>query len=63
MAVESRQAKLAAEALRRYRKGRHSAGLTCRDYFSCALAMALDEPLLFKGDDFSLTDVGVVVLP
>lgn len=27
-----------------------------------ALAMALDEPLLFKGNDFSLTDVGVVVL-
>lgn len=63
MAVESRQAKLAAEALRRYRKGRHPAGLTYRDYFSCALAMVPDEPLLFTGNDISLTDVGVVVSP
>jgi ribonuclease VapC len=42
---------------RRYGKGRHPAGLNLGDCFSYALAMASGEPLLFKGDDFALTDV------
>lgn len=62
MALDVRQANLATEAFRRFGKGRHAAGLNYGDCFSYALAMALDEPLLFKGNDFSLTDVDVVVL-
>ncbi len=42
---------------RLYGKGRHPAGLNLGDCFSYALAMASGEPLLFKGDDFNLTDV------
>lgn len=41
----------------RYGKGRHSVGLNYGDCFSYALAKRRGEPLLFKGDDFSLTDV------
>jgi ribonuclease VapC len=51
------QAKLAIDAFRRYGKGRHPAGLNFRDCFSYALAKATGEPLLFKGDDFSQTDI------
>jgi ribonuclease VapC len=53
-------AEIAREAWRRYGKGRHSAGLNFGDCFSYALARATGEPLLFKGDDFSHTDVAVV---
>jgi len=50
-------AKLAIEAFRRFGKGRHPAGLNYGDCFSYALAKATSEPLLFKGDDFSQTDI------
>ena len=45
----------------RWGKGRDAAGLNYGDCFSYALAMLRQEPLLFKGDDFSQTDVGVGV--
>ncbi len=48
---------LAIEAFRRFGKGRHSAGLNFGDCFSYALAKATGEALLFKGDDFSKTDI------
>ncbi len=51
------QATLAIDAFRRFGKGRHPAGLNFGDCFSYALAKATGEPLLFKGDDFSRTDV------
>jgi ribonuclease VapC len=51
------QAKLAIDAFRRYGKGRHPAGLNFGDCLSYALAKATGEPLLFKGDDFSQTDI------
>jgi ribonuclease VapC len=38
-------------------KGRHKAGLNFGDCFSYALAKATGEPLLFKGTNFSLTDI------
>ena len=38
-------------------KGRHPAGLNYGDCFSYALAAVMREPLLFKGDDFSRTDI------
>jgi ribonuclease VapC len=50
-------AELAREAFRRFGKGRHPAALNFGDCMSYALAKAMDEPLLFKGDDFSRTDI------
>ncbi len=47
----------ALQGWRRYGKGRHPAGLNLGDCFSYGLAMALDLPLLFKGNDFAHTDV------
>ncbi|TBW38013.1 type II toxin-antitoxin system VapC family toxin [Siculibacillus lacustris] len=40
-------------------KGRHPAGLNIGDCFAYALAKANGEPLLFKGDDFSRTDIAI----
>lgn len=51
------QAELAREAYRRYGRGNHPAALNYGDCFAYALAKTADEPLLFKGDDFSRTDV------
>ena len=53
---------LAREAYARYGKGRNSAGLNYGDCFSYALAKATGLPLLFKGEDFSKTDL-VAALP
>ncbi len=55
--VSHDQADLALDAFRRFGKGRHPAGLNFGDCFSYALALAMDEPLLFKGKDFVHTDV------
>jgi len=46
---------------RQFGKGRHRAALNLGDCFSYALAMATGEPLLFKGDDFGLTDVVIAL--
>lgn len=55
--VSGEQADLARSAYRKYGKGIHSAGLNYGDCFSYALAISLDDQLLFIGDDFSKTDV------
>lgn len=57
VAVDSNQAHVARTAFRDYGKRRHPAGLNFGDCFAYALAKTLDEPLLFKGTDFTLTDV------
>lgn len=57
--VSAEHAEIARSACRRFGKGRHPAALNFGDCFSYALAAALDEPLLFIGDDFSKTDVRV----
>ena len=57
IAITEQDALLAREAFLRFGKGRHPAGLNFGDCFSYALAKRLREPLLFKGDDFSLTDI------
>lgn len=44
-------------AWRRFGKGNHPAGLNFGDCLSYALAETAREPLLFKGEDFALTDV------
>jgi ribonuclease VapC len=55
--VDSEQAKIARSAFGKFGKGRHKAGLNFGDCFSYALAKTLGVPLLFKGDDFSFTDL------
>jgi ribonuclease VapC len=47
----------AIAAFERFGKGRHPAALNMGDCFAYACAQDLDVPLLFKGDDFSKTDV------
>jgi ribonuclease VapC len=59
IAVSEEHAEYARSAYRRFGKTRHAAGLNFGDCFSYALARALDEPLLFVGDDFPRTDVRV----
>jgi ribonuclease VapC len=51
-------ADIATEAFLCYGKGRgHAAKLNFGDCMSYALAKSLDAPLLFKGDDFTKTDI------
>ena len=59
-AMTREQADLAREAYRRFGKGRHPARLNMGDCCSYALARHSGEPLLFKGNDFSQTDVRLV---
>ncbi len=53
----SADARSARRAYRRYGKGIHPAGLNFGDCVAYALASDSGEPLLFKGEDFSQTDV------
>ena len=55
--VDEEQADLARRGFRKYGKGRHPAGLNFGDCCCYALSKALEAPLLFKGNDFSQTDV------
>jgi ribonuclease VapC len=48
---------LARQAFLDFGKGRHPAGLNFGDCFAYALAKATGEALLFKGRDFSQTDI------
>jgi ribonuclease VapC len=48
---------LARQAFLDFGKGRHKAALNFGDCFSYALAKATGELLLFKDDEFSLTDI------
>jgi ribonuclease VapC len=57
VAFDAAQAELARIAWRSYGKGRHPAGLNFGDCFSYALAKHMNNPLLYKGKDFSLTDI------
>ncbi len=55
--VTREQVEEARRAWRRFGKGNHPAGLNFGDCFAYALAKTLDEPLLFKGEDFARTDI------
>jgi ribonuclease VapC len=57
--VTAEQAEVARGAWRRFGKGRHPAALNIGDCYSYALAKITGEPLLFKGDDFTQTDITV----
>jgi ribonuclease VapC len=48
---------LAQDAFLRFGKGRHAAKLNFGDCMSYALAKSQGVPLLYKGDDFALTDI------
>jgi len=61
--VTEAQARMARQAYRDFGKGSgHPARLNFGDCFAYALAKEKREPLLFKGDDFSHTDVKVAHL-
>jgi ribonuclease VapC len=55
--VDAEQAEIARRALAQYGRGRHPASLNFGGCFAYALAKARGEPLLFKGGDFTLTDI------
>ena len=55
--LSHRLAMLAIDGFGRFGKGRHPAALNFGDCFAYALAKATGEPLLFKGGDFSQTDI------
>lgn len=61
--VTEEQARVARAAYRDYGKGSgHPAKLDFGDCFAYALARTRGEPLLFKGDDFSHTDVAAALI-
>lgn len=55
--------KVARRAFRAFGKGQHPAGLNYGDCFSDARSMTTGEPLLFKGTDFTKTDVRAALPP
>jgi ribonuclease VapC len=56
--IDEAVARRAADAFELYGRGRgHRARLNFGDCLVYAVAKSLDAPLLFKGDDFRLTDV------
>ena len=55
--VSTEQVEAARRAWRRFGKGNHPAALNFGDCFTYALAETMQEPLLFKGKDFILTDI------
>ncbi len=55
--VTVEQGHLARQAFLGFGKGRHKAGLNFGDCFAYALARDFDEPLLFKGAEFTETDI------
>lgn len=60
ISLDREQLQIAREAHAKFGKGRHKASLNMGDCCSYALAINLSEKLLFKGNDFGLTDVSKV---
>lgn len=56
-AVTRAHAEIARQAYLDFGKGNHPAGLNFGDCFAYALSKFTGLPLLFKGDDFSKTDI------
>jgi ribonuclease VapC len=56
-AVGELESKIALDAYERYGKGRHRARLNMGDCFAYACAKTNDARLLYKGDDFTHTDM------
>ena len=55
--VTVEHARAARRAWRRFGRGNHPAALNFGDCFAYALVEATGEPLLYKGGDFTLTDI------
>jgi ribonuclease VapC len=55
--IDDRIGELAVACFGTFGKGRHSARLNLGDCLSYACAKGYRSPLLFKGDDFSQTDI------
>jgi ribonuclease VapC len=60
LSLDAEQVELARAAYDQFGKGRHRARLNLGDCCTYALARSSGEPLLFKGDDFSHTDLRLV---
>jgi ribonuclease VapC len=61
VAVTDEHAELARDGYRRFGGRHHPAGLTFGDCFAYALAVSLEEPLLFTGENFAHTDVAAAL--
>jgi ribonuclease VapC len=61
IAFNGDQVELARTAWRTYGRGNHPAGLNIGDCCAYALSKYSGEPLLFKGEDFSQTDIQAVI--
>ena len=59
--VTAEHLEVARQAWRRFGKGRHPAALNFGDCFAYALARVAGESLLFKGNDFSRTDIPAAI--
>jgi ribonuclease VapC len=57
IAIDKTIARRAVECFEKFGRGRHAARLNFADCLSYACAKAHDASLLYKGDDFNLTDV------
>ena len=55
--IGAAESEIALDAAERFGKGRHPARLNMSDCFAYACARSHGVPLLFKGDDFSQTDI------
>jgi ribonuclease VapC len=63
MPVTERHARIARQAYLDYGRGNHPAALNFGDCFAYALAKETREALLFKGKDFSRTDIEAAIAP
>ena len=61
VSIGEREFDLATQAYADFGKGRHPAALNMGDCFAYACAKASRATLLFKGDDFTKTDIGRVL--
>lgn len=59
--VDADHARAAVTAWLRFGRGRHPAALNLGDCFSYATARLAHAPLLFKGDDFTQTDLAAAL--
>ena len=57
VAIDEETARAAVKVFERYGKGRHPARLNVGDCFAYACARSSQSPLLYKGEDFTGTDV------
>ena len=57
MPIPSGASVFALDAFDRFAKGRHPAALNMGDCFAYACARHYNQPLMFKGGDFPLTDI------